>query len=76
MKNHWLKTAEARKHIAVGEKVFERIVASGQLTFVRLPSGHRRFHPDDLDAYMRQYEINRRTIPEVKTAADEILKRI
>ncbi len=70
----WMKPRDARKHIAVGEKVFERIVASGELVFVHLPSGHRRFHTDDLDAYMRRCEVNGKVSAEVKKAADEILK--
>jgi hypothetical protein len=72
----WMKTRNARKYISVCEKSFEKIVSSDQLTFVRLPSGHRRFHKNDLDEYMRRYEVNGRATKEVKSAADEILKGI
>lgn len=68
----WLKTKDARAYIAVGEKQFERIVASGQLSFVRLPSGHRRFATSALDAWMSQYEVGGASIA-AKAAADRIL---
>jgi len=68
----WLKTRDAREYISIGTKSFEKIVASGQLVYVRLPSGHRRFHTTALDEYMRQYEVG----PEmdVRKAADAILE--
>lgn len=74
MATGWLKTRDARKYISLGEKSFEKIVASGELTFVRLPSGHRRFQTDDLDMFMRQYEVNGRATTEVKAAADKIMR--
>lgn len=74
MNSRWLKTREAREYCAMGEKQFARELKSWAITHVRLPSGHLRFHPYDLDAYMRQYEVNGKASPKVKAAADDILR--
>jgi hypothetical protein len=53
---------------------FQVLDGQGELVFIQLPSGHRRFHPDDIDAYMRRYEVYDGVSAEVKVAADEIVK--
>ena len=72
----WLKTREARTYCAMGEKTFAKAIKSGSMAYVRLPSGHLRFHPEDLDQYMRQFQVNGKVSKEVKDAADEIMRKL
>ena len=76
MNSRWFKTREAREYCAMGEKQFARELKLGLITHVRLPSGHLRFHPDDLNHFMRRYEINGKASPEVKAAADSVMRKV
>jgi hypothetical protein len=76
MNHGWLKTRDAREYLSMGQKQFARELKSGAIKHVRLPSGHLRFHPDDLNAYMRRYEVCSSAKKEVKSAADMILRGI
>ncbi len=69
----WLKTREAREYLSMKERQFADTVKSGLLTYVKLPSGHHRFHARDLDKYMRQYQVGPKD-EIVKAAADQILE--
>lgn len=50
----WFTTAEAADYTGYSVSSLERAVASGELEFSqRRPRGPRRFHRNDLDAFVR-----------------------
>jgi predicted site-specific integrase-resolvase len=66
----WYKPKGGAKHGGVSERTFRAWFKQG-LVHCRLPSGLVLVHTDDIDAFIRKYQVN---VNEVDEVVDEIMK--
>ena len=60
----WYKPKTAAKHGGVSERTFRGWWKAG-LVHCRLPSGLALTHSDDIDAFIRKFQVNRNEVDEV-----------
>jgi len=68
----WIKPSRGAKYAGVSLKVFRRWIASGELSYVELDSGHYRIHYDDIDHFMEKRRAGR----SVEDLAEELVQEL
>ena len=68
----WVKPSQGALYCGVSLKVFRRWLASGELSYIQLDSGHYRLHYDDIDHFMEK----RRAGEEVEDLAGELVEGV
>jgi excisionase family DNA binding protein len=52
--HEFLTSVEVLEKLRISRRTLERYIDKGLLPALRLPSGHRRFRPDDVDALLER----------------------
>ena len=67
---HWLKVKNAASYAGVSERTFRPWLNKG-LVHSRLPTGTILIHQDNIDAFLKRFEVSR---DRVKKLVDDVLQ--